>query len=73
MKLLTRLGDTLLSKLAPEAEAHAGCYSCSSGACNTARPDGRCTAGRRFVRCCYSGGSACPTPYCGSWEYCGMC
>lgn len=77
MTFLTRLGDTLLSKLAPETEAWAAnnpCLgSCSPGACNTAYVQvGACVANRLHKRCCYVGGSACPALTCGPWKNCGV-
>lgn len=77
MTFLTRLGDTLLSKLAPETEAWAAddpCLGvCPTGACQTSYVQlGACVATRRQKRCCRVGGSACPAVTCGAWRSCGV-
>ncbi|MFF0445782.1 hypothetical protein ACFYT4_05055 [Streptomyces sp. NPDC004609] len=75
MKFLTRLGDTLLNRLAPETEAWAAdnpCLGSCSGACLTSYTQEKCIANRLHMRCCYSGGGACPAPYCGPWKNCGL-
>lgn len=77
MTFLTRLGDTLLSKLAPETEASAAdnaCLGvCATGACQTAYVQvGACVATRLQKRCCRVGGSACPVVTCGAWKNCGV-
>ncbi|WP_405897034.1 hypothetical protein OG242_05295 [Streptomyces sp. NBC_00727] len=71
MKFLTGLGDTLLRKLVPEAEAQAACVTCGTGC--TSYKDYKCEMGiRQFGRCCYmAGGSGCSAPYCSSWKFCG--
>ncbi|MEU5980124.1 hypothetical protein [Streptomyces sp. NPDC047315] len=75
MKFLNRLGDTLLSRLAPETEAWAAedpCLGRCSGGCQTSYTQSQCIATRLHKRCCYVGGSACTTPYCGPWKNCGV-
>ncbi|MCM2394186.1 hypothetical protein [Streptomyces albipurpureus] len=66
MNALRKIGDALLSKFVPEAEAQAA--SCATGCPSYKEYD--CKYGlRRFERCCYH----CTQPYCSAWRHTGWC
>ncbi|MFI1868333.1 hypothetical protein [Streptomyces jumonjinensis] len=68
MNALRKLGDALLARLVPEAQAEAV-------TCGTACPsykDYQCFTFRLHERCCYRAKPPyCSRAYCGPWEYTG--
>ncbi|GAA2256861.1 hypothetical protein GCM10010232_53260 [Streptomyces amakusaensis] len=66
MNALRRVGDALLRKLVPEAEARA--VTCGT-ACPS-RKEYKCIVNRLHERCCYMARPpACMNAYCGEWEF----
>ncbi|CAM5390289.1 hypothetical protein STANM337S_01894 [Streptomyces tanashiensis] len=73
MNLFEKLGNALLSRLAPEATAEAACGSCVAG-CQYVQ--NKCSGAYLYKRCCCIGqtGSTCwycPTGECSAWQLCG--
>ncbi|MEU6621743.1 hypothetical protein ABZ926_13350 [Streptomyces litmocidini] len=73
MKLLTKLGNTLLDRLAPETQASAACSSCNTSCYYTQY---KCVGVSLYKRCCCIGNGnvgcySCGAGTCYDWVYCG--
>ncbi|MFF4263490.1 hypothetical protein ACFY7Y_00355 [Streptomyces virginiae] len=72
MKLLTRMGDALLGRLAPEATATAVCGDCSAIEMGCGYKQNKCSGAYLYKRCCCTGSCAnCSAGVCGPWQLCG--
>jgi hypothetical protein len=70
VSVFARIGDALLTRLLPTADAHACVVSCGGG-CDSYL-ETSCSNHVRYYRCCYmANGSSCTAPYCDDPVTCG--